>query len=439
MSTTPPAQAPVAAAGPDTLTALVEKDAVSRTELHARYGPLLELVRTLIGVVPNCDPVMEIWPAAFRTYNVMVPNFLNLPFSVLGVGGAPAQITGLGMYVASRTAECSYCSAHTCSFALRRGARVETVAEVLAAAEAGAPPSLVGRATISAAERATVTVAQALARIPCELTSAQRTALVGAVGANHAEWIALGVIMMGFLNKWMDAMGVQLEASTHAEVADVMGPSWSAGVAGRDLGDALAARTAPPRRDSLGTKLRILPRLPTAVRMDRVWQKGVPDRWPAVGAYLRERTGHDFPVLGRLRHARARRAAASMLLMNLDPADTHVGLRVKVLAGIIFATVVSDAPLEATVRALGPKAGVTAAEMDAAAAYADGKAGNGSAVASEQLLLRLALAVSPSPAAVDATVVSAVRDAGVPSAGVVELVTWIAVLQMLHRLIGWTG
>jgi len=42
------------------------------------------------GMVPNCDPYLEIWPPAFRTYNLMVPNLLNLPAPVLGVGGPPA-------------------------------------------------------------------------------------------------------------------------------------------------------------------------------------------------------------------------------------------------------------------------------------------------------------------------------------------------------------
>ena len=104
------------------LAALLADDRVSWQTLQQRYGPLLELVEVLIGVVPNCDRYLEIWEPAFRTYNVMVPNFLNLPASVLGLGGAPADLVGLGMYVSSRAAECPYCSAHTCSFTLRRGA-----------------------------------------------------------------------------------------------------------------------------------------------------------------------------------------------------------------------------------------------------------------------------------------------------------------------------
>jgi hypothetical protein len=64
------------------------------------------------SVVPNRDLYLEIWPPAFRTYNVMVPNLLNLPFMVWGLG-APRSMLGLAMHVSSRAAGCMYCSAHT--------------------------------------------------------------------------------------------------------------------------------------------------------------------------------------------------------------------------------------------------------------------------------------------------------------------------------------
>lgn len=128
--------------------------------LHERYGALLELVRVLIGVVPNCDRYLEIWPPAFRTYNLIVPNFLNLPFAIFGIGKAPKEMVGLGMYVASRAAECPYCTAHTCSYALRRGASPETVAA-----------ALIGDGGFSEKELAVVAVARSLSRIPCELTA----------------------------------------------------------------------------------------------------------------------------------------------------------------------------------------------------------------------------------------------------------------------------
>src|SRR5687767_7631901 len=103
-----------------TLAEVLAPAAVRLETLHRRYGALLELVRRLIGVVPNCDPYLEIWPPAFRSYNVMVPNLINLPFFVWGLG-APKGPVALAMYASSRAAQCMYCSAHCRSFALRRG------------------------------------------------------------------------------------------------------------------------------------------------------------------------------------------------------------------------------------------------------------------------------------------------------------------------------
>ncbi|MBA2277719.1 MAG: hypothetical protein H0W06_08120, partial [Chloroflexia bacterium] len=268
----------------DTLVPLLTEHMVPWESLHERYGPLLELVRTLLGVVPNCDQYLEIWEPAFRTYNIMLPNFFNLPFSIFGFGEAPADVVGMGMYVASRTAGCPYCSAHTCSFALRRGASPEKMAQALVG----------GSAPFTPGELATVAVARSLARVPCELTSSVREELTRCFRPEQAEWIVLGIVMMGFLNKFMDMIGVELEPSTVAEVSTTMGADWSTGKAGKEQ-DPAARRTPPPPADNLWTKLRIVPLLPTALRLDKRWQQGAPAAWPAAGEFLRERTGHDFP------------------------------------------------------------------------------------------------------------------------------------------------
>lgn len=147
------------------LVELLEQEAVPIETLHTRYGSLLELVRKLLGVVPNCDPYLEIWPSAFRTYNVMVPNLLNLPLMVWGFG-APRSTLGLAMYVSSRTAGCMYCSAHSCTFALRRGATVDKVASALD----GVP-------SLSEADRAAVRVARALAVVPSAIDYEARAEL----------------------------------------------------------------------------------------------------------------------------------------------------------------------------------------------------------------------------------------------------------------------
>jgi alkylhydroperoxidase family enzyme len=244
----------------------------------------------------------------------------------------------------------------------------------------------------------------------------------------------LAIVMMGFLNKFMHAIGVELEEPVVAEVSDLIGPAWNPGAAGRALSPNLGTKPPPPA-DSLTTKLRLLPLLPGVIRLDRGWQKGVPKRWPEARSFLRERTGHDFAVLSRLGHGRAVRAVATMLKDNLDPATTLVGLDVKVLAGAIFARVVGDDRLAEDVGALAARHSVTEAQLAVAATFA------GSPDASPHdddprraALLLLSRAASPSPAKMDAAIVAACSNAGLTSAEIVELVCWLSVLQMLHRL-----
>jgi alkylhydroperoxidase family enzyme len=354
----------------------------------------------------------------------MVPNLLNLPFSVLGIAGAPADVVGMSMYVASRSAQCPYCSAHTCSFALRRGTSPEKLARALVTD--GGP--------FNRGELATIAVARSLACIPCELAGAERDELTSVYGPKDAEWIVLGAAMMGFLNKFMDAIGVELEQAVVAEVRTTMGRDWSPGKAGAAL-DPRAATKPPPPADILLRKLRIVPLLPAAVRADARWQRGVPSAWPAVGDFLRERTGHEFPVLSRLHHRRAVRSVASMLRENLNPASTVIGLDTKILAGAVFAEIVADATLAGDIRAMASKHAVTDSQIDAATRFAST---DGDALADEITRLRAALtlsrAASPSPARIDSDVVATCRHGGLSAPAIVELICWLSVLQMLHRL-----
>ena len=409
---------------PAPLTPLLRDAMVDFDDLHRRYGPLLRLVDTVLGVVPNCDRYLEIWPPAFRTYNVMVPNLLNLPVPILGVGGPPPSAVGLAMYVASRTAACPYCTAHACSFAMRRGASPETVAAAL----------LPGVTGLSRGELATIAVAKSLARVPCELTAEHRRALVDVYGEKKAEWVVMGAVMMGFLNKFKDAIRVELEQPVVAETAATLGGDWSPGKAGVDLDPAQPQRPAPPA-DGLRIKLRLLPLLPAVVRLDRQWQRGTPSRRQDVATWLRQNTGHEFPALGALHSDRARRTIATMLRDNLDPSTTHVGIPVKVLAGAVYATVVDSAELLADVRVLAAHAGVSGEEVDDAVAFARDDAARPVADA----VLLLARAASSSPAAIDAGTLTACRDALLSPEAIVEVICWLSVLQMLHRLTCWTA
>ncbi|MGH8517156.1 MAG: hypothetical protein ACREUE_06810, partial [Panacagrimonas sp.] len=162
----------------------------------------------------------------------------------------------------------------------------------------------------------------------------------------------------------------------------------------------------PPGEDSLLRRLSVVRYAPQAIQLDKRWTEGVPDRWPAVGEFLRQRTGHPFPVLSRLRHRRAIRAIATMIKDNLAQGVIDHGE--KLAAGLVFAQTVGNHALEEELRAVG------ATELP------------------ESPIQILARAIAGSPAAVDANVVELSRS--IPPAGIVELVSFVSVLQMLHRL-----
>jgi alkylhydroperoxidase family enzyme len=417
-----------------TLTDRLRPAAVDVSHLGREVAPLLQLVRLLIGVVPNCDAYLAIWPPGFRTYNLLVPNFLNLPFSVWG-WGPPAVPLGLALYTASRTARCAYCTAHTCSFSLRRGAPPAALAGVL-----------------SPAAGAAVIAAEALARIPCTFTCRQRDQLLRHFSARDAERLALGIALMGFLNKFMDAVGVELEEATVREISAVLRPTgWTPGkhrVVADDATDP-AFRPRPGGPDTLAIKLALLRHVPAAIRLERTWTRGVPAHWPAVGTWLAAHTGHDFPLLAKVASPRAVRAIATVLRDNLEPSASRLGLRAKALCGLVYATVVGDAALAREARLLARRADPSipesslAAVVRFAAAPAPGAdlaaarnalaslPGVGDAEAAAALLL--AQAVSPSPAAVPPALLAEVVAVLSPET-LVELIVWLSVQQMLHRL-----
>lgn len=410
-----------------TLARSLRPAAVDFSRLRREHEPLLHIVRLLIGVVPNCDPILAIWPAGFRTYNLLVPNLLNLPFSVLGFG-PPAVTLGLSLCAASRAAQCAYCTAHTCSFTLRRGGSRKKLAGLLT------PP-----------ERAAVAAAEALASVPCAFTPEHRRDLRRHVSAANAERLALGIAMMGFLNKFMDAVGVDLEEASVEEVAAVLQPTgWTPGKhevsADRPAAPELQAR--PSGADTLWTKLTLLRHVPAAIRIDRAWTRGVPARWPAVGSYLQEATGHDFPMLAKLRSRRAARAIATVLRDNLDATDSPLGLPAKTLAGLVYATVVGNPTLAQEARTLATQQNphLNETHLDTIAAFAAEESGTSNPLEAlpgitreTAVALLLARAISPSPAQVPPHLVAQVAETLSPEAQV-ELVVWVAVQQMFHRL-----
>lgn len=414
---------------PATLAEAFESDAVSFDVLDQRYRPMLKLVRELIGVVPNCDPTLEIWPIGFRTYNLIVPNLLNLPKSLFGKT-ASKSLTGLAMYRSSRAAECAYCSAHTCSFALRRGNTETTI-----------------RGRYDSVQAATVRVAEGLSTIPVSVTAADVENFVALVPQRDRQWVVMGIAMMGFLNKFMDAMGIELEADAINDVSELISPDgWNAGKHNWYELPQPTINTTPPEVDGAGTYLRVVSQAPSAIRLERSWTKGVPDTALDARLFLERHVGMNFPMIEHLPNRACTRAVTTLLRDNLDPRHSAIGIGNKGLVGLIFASIADNQTLVSISKQIAADADdghssefihyvASAADADAAVDLAHYAGDHADAEFTEKLstILSLAIAMSSSPAAVTASVVSDAR-AVLSGAEVVEIAVWISVLQMLHRI-----
>jgi len=404
-----------------TLAQALESEKVAFTQLYNEYEPVLRLVKELIGVIPNCDPYLEIWPVGFRSYNLLVPSMLNLPASLLGQG-APKDLVGLAMYVSSRSAECMYCSAHTCSFALRRGA---------------SQAALTGN--YNEAEAAVASVAESLGRVPSDLTQVQVKELEKHLQSEDIEWVVLSIAMMGFLNKFMDAMGIELEVEAIADVQDLIGPTgWSTGKHQWDE-DLVVESDGEVPVDSWRTYLRVFRRAPGTVRLESRWTKGVSGRIGPALNMLEDEVGYSFPIFGSLRHKKPVKAIATVLRDNLSASNTEIGLSAKCLVGLVFATFAENEMLTAEVlqltQSLCPELDqdllVDVAEF--AVAQNDGLVVPEGLSKVDAAAVMLAKAGSTSPSNVTEITIETVSEHLKP-AQTIEIVVWLSIMQMLHRL-----
>ena len=415
----------------NTIAQKLKSSEIDFKTLHKNYHSMLGLVRELIGVIPNCDRLLEIWSTGFRTYNLIVPNFLNLPFSLFGFSPSK-KIIGLAMYASSRAAECYYCSAHTCSFALRRGVH---------------PFSLVNSQVPE--EIAVIEVAEALSKIPCSLSKQHCQTLLKYFSPADIEWIVLSIGMMGFLNKFMDAVGVDLEAKTLSEVEIFLrSTDWNDDKNIRADID-ISNITSPPI-DNFQTYLRVLKLVPSALSLEKTWTKGIPNRYPEAGKFLEQPTGYAFPLLGKLKHKRAIRALTTILRDNLEPKNSELGMTDKCLAGLVYANVIGNSSLAEEAHLLlahfAPEMDRTQLatvvelacdrdlESSADIERADTKL-SALPMFSRQTVtvLLLAKAASSSPAKINPHILTRIN-LGLNPASIVELMVWLSIQQLLHRI-----
>lgn len=386
--------------------------------LQRRHKPLLEIGRQLLGVIPNCHRYLEIWPPAFITYNVLVPNLLNVP-NIVRSGYRLRELVSLAMFASSWAAGCRYCTAHTCAFAQLRGVDAK---KVLASMGPNTD-------SLTTSERIVVIAAASLGQVPSAFHEGQRNAmesLENRWSPRQVEYIVLAIAMTGWLNQVMDTLGVPLESRMMTTAArSIAFGGWTPG---KHLADVDTTDDWDPRRDGRATMLKFAPLLPSVLWRSREWTQGVPTRSAPLKRFLVDRTGYHWPLVADLRSGRARQAIAAMLVINMNPRTTTLGLRTKMSAAEIYAETAQNEWLhDVAIKRLR----IHAEQVDISSGH------RRVSDATEAAALDLAHRASSSPADVNAAVVRAAT-AALRSDQIIELVTWLAGMQLIHRLATYT-
>lgn len=403
----------------DSLFSIFQPHLVDMNEIQKRgYSSVLSIVQHMIGVQPSCDTVLEIWPPCFQCYNIIVPNYLNFPQAIFNVPGSlDTRLTSLAMYASSRANQCAYCTSHSCSFAVRRGVNPNALKNLL---EDLHSPSKV----LTPKEQVVVQLAYGLGTVPVSLTVDIVNKAFKHFSKSELEWLVAATAMFGAFNKLMDGLNIPLEADTYYETVALMDNQYSIGeAAGTMLSkDNKENKLPPPPVDNWTNYLDILYqglRPGGALALDAKLLKGVPDTTVACQDHLKNLCGSKFQaVLESLEHARFRRAVTGVISKNMVSAN--LPLSVKAQAGIQYCkNVLNNLSL--------------ANELEQVLRFCCRTTKEAS-----PLVLRVSKALSYTPSRMHAGLVEEIRESEELTPGaVVELVSFLAAIQMMHRIVSY--
>jgi hypothetical protein len=154
---------------------------------------------------------------------------------------------------------------------------------------------------------------------------------------------------------------------------------------------------------------------------------------------LEDELGVAYGPLGNVRHARAMKALSTVVMANLDPNTTTLGLDAKILIGLVYAEVVGNDVLKSNniqlAERIAPSLGyrkMTAVNKFAGQELAEASLPAGLSTVEAAAVL-LAKAAAPSPSEINRISIDFACHS-LTAAQIVEAVVWLSVQQALHRL-----
>lgn len=170
---------------------------VPRADLH-EFEPLLQSIEQRLGMLPNSTLTMGHRPDIMSA-------FTKLNGVVMGPGQVDEGLKRMIASVVSNAAGCRYCQAHTTHSAEdRAGVPAEKIAALFEFEQSD---------LFDEAERAALRVALGAGLVPNEVTDEQMADLRRHFDVAQCVEIIGVIAVFGFLNRWNDTIGTELEQS----------------------------------------------------------------------------------------------------------------------------------------------------------------------------------------------------------------------------------
>ena len=157
---------------------------------------MLTAIEQTMGYLPNNLLIMAHWPE-------LLSAFSGLGGTILHTGVIEAELKQLMAMVASTAHGCEYCQAHTSHAAHQHGASRDKVAAVF---------EFESSALFTDRERAALRLAWHGALQPNQVSDADFEALRRHFNDKEIVELVAVISLFGFLNRWSDTMGSELEA-----------------------------------------------------------------------------------------------------------------------------------------------------------------------------------------------------------------------------------
>ncbi len=167
---------------------------IDRAE-SSEHEPLFELVEQAMGFLPNSILTMARVPG-------LAPAFATLAGTIQTTSLLDPGTVQLVAHVASRSAGCRYCQAHTAEQAVHRGVEADLIEHVW---------EFETDERFSAARRAALRLARDAAQVPNVVGPEHFADLADHYDEDQIAALVAVVSLFGFLNRWNDTMATALE------------------------------------------------------------------------------------------------------------------------------------------------------------------------------------------------------------------------------------